>query len=154
MPKYQVNYIERYAVIVEAENEQRAKEIADCSSSFIVGCEYGDVTEIKENPIFPDPDFSNETLDENALKLALFVSELAERGIASSEGTNFDLRISREAAESLLINPVPNRHYAIMCKEYGNDSDWIGLQLDDLDDFLKLDDEYQTFEIWLSYWKF
>ena len=49
MPKYKVTYYEKYEAVVEAENEQRAKEIADCASSEYVGCEDGDVIEIKTN---------------------------------------------------------------------------------------------------------
>ena len=47
MPKYRVSYYEKYEAVVEAENEQRAKEIADCASSEYVGCEDGDVVEVR-----------------------------------------------------------------------------------------------------------
>jgi hypothetical protein len=46
MPKYKVTYYEKYEAVVEAENEKRAKEIADCATSVYVGCEDGDVIEV------------------------------------------------------------------------------------------------------------
>lgn len=49
MPKYKVTYYEKYEAVVDAENEERAKEIADCASSEYVGCEDGDVIEINTN---------------------------------------------------------------------------------------------------------
>ena len=35
----------------------------------------------------------------------------------------------------------------IMCKEYGEDDDWVGIEADDYDNILT-SNEYQTFEIW------
>jgi hypothetical protein len=48
MPKYKVTYYEKYEAVVDAENENRAKEIADCASSVYVGCEDGDVIEVED----------------------------------------------------------------------------------------------------------
>lgn len=63
--------------------------------------------------------------------------------------TNFDQRISKEEAERLLMLYGEFLPFDIMCKEYGQDEDWIGLSPDDLDeDTLLLDEDYQTFEIW------
>ena len=63
--------------------------------------------------------------------------------------TNFNQRISKEEAERLLMLHGEFLPFEIMCKEYGQDDDWIGLTLCDLDeDTLLLDDDYQTFEIW------
>lgn len=55
------------------------------------------------------------------------------------------IQISKEAAESLV-----KRGMEVMCKEYGDDDDWVGMTADDLDEETgKFDDDYQTFEIWL-----
>lgn len=36
----------------------------------------------------------------------------------------------------------------IMCKEYGDDSDWVGIESDDYEN-IKEDEHYQTFQIWI-----
>jgi hypothetical protein len=65
------------------------------------------------------------------------------------ETTNFNQRITKEEAERLLLLYGEFLPFEIMCKEYGQDDDWIGLTPDDLDeDTLLLDDDCQTFEIW------
>jgi len=65
------------------------------------------------------------------------------------ETSNFDQRISKEEAERLLMLHGEFLPFDIMCKEYGQDEDWIGLSPDDLDeDTLLLAEDYQTFEIW------
>lgn len=46
MPKYKVTHYEKYEAVVEADNEQRAKEIAHFASSEYVGCEDGAVVEV------------------------------------------------------------------------------------------------------------
>ncbi len=64
------------------------------------------------------------------------------------KATNFDVRITKEEAEYLLKE---NFGYTIMCKEYGEDSkNWVGLLPDDLNEDGTLDDDYKTFEIFLS----
>jgi len=70
--------------------------------------------------------------------------------------TNFDRRISRATALDL-IKPInqPDRKgcvkdeidITIMCKEYGDDDDWIGIEASDYDN-IEADPTYQTFEIW------
>ena len=75
------------------------------------------------------------------------------------EATNFDIRISREAA-LLFIKPqyfltsgadslAIEMGIEIMCKEYGQDEDWVGVGIDDYE-MMEQSEEYQTFEIWLS----
>ncbi len=60
------------------------------------------------------------------------------------KGENFDIKVTKSEAEYLLINNVLTD---IMCKEYGEDDDWIGVTKEDLDDNGKLDDDYTTLEI-------
>lgn len=36
----------------------------------------------------------------------------------------------------------------IMCKEYGEDDDWVGIEAEDYET-ISTSPEYQTFEIWL-----
>lgn len=65
--------------------------------------------------------------------------------------TNFDIRIEKMEAERLLTNFGHSLPFAIMCKEYGDDADWVGLTPEDLDEETGLlDESYQTFEIWLT----
>lgn len=59
--------------------------------------------------------------------------------------TNFHIRVPKEYAEVLLYEDSE----IVMCKEYGEDEDWVGLIKDDLDDKGLLDDDYKTFELWL-----
>jgi len=40
-----------------------------------------------------------------------------------------------------------NPNNSIMCKEYGDDEDWIGMCVEDVEN-LSTDDEYKTFKIW------
>ncbi len=73
------------------------------------------------------------------------------------DATNFDKRISRATALDLL-KPIddPTRGeclkdeigLTIMCMEYGDDSEWIGVEASDYEN-LESDATYQTFEIWL-----
>lgn len=73
------------------------------------------------------------------------------------KATNFDRRISRETALDL-IKPInkadrgeclkDEMRITIMCKEYGDDNDWIGIEADDYETILT-GKEYQTFEIWI-----
>jgi hypothetical protein len=65
------------------------------------------------------------------------------------EATNFDYRITKVEAERLLMQYGDKRPFEIMCKEYGQDNDWIGLTSEDLkEDTQQLHESYQTFEIW------
>jgi hypothetical protein len=74
------------------------------------------------------------------------------------KGTNFDRRISKPTAMDL-IKPIdlPGRgrslkdemNIAIMCKEYGDDDDWVGIEADDYE-MVSTSPEYQTFEIWFT----
>lgn len=98
------------------------------------------------------------------------------------ETTNFDLRITKEQAEEILVKKLDVEYgFNIMCKEYGADNnqctcdmngcldcgqescgcggekyhadnceiyDWNSITSDDLDEDGRLDDDYQTFEIW------
>lgn len=67
-----------------------------------------------------------------------------------SRATNFDIRISRDVALYLLAHDcVDDAKVSIMCKEYGEDDDWVGVGNDDVE--VMLDDEsYQTFELWAN----
>lgn len=73
------------------------------------------------------------------------------------EATNFDIRISKEAAMDLIR---PGYYHSgktylaeelgidVMNKEYGEDDDWVGVNSDDYQN-LRQDDYYKTFELWL-----
>ncbi len=69
----------------------------------------------------------------------------------------FDIAISKEVAMEL-IRPAYYHGYGclkdaagmeIMCKEYGQDEDWVGVEPDDYEQ-IKNDDQYKTFEIWIK----
>ncbi|HEY8929576.1 MAG TPA: hypothetical protein VIM55_10325 [Mucilaginibacter sp.] len=65
--------------------------------------------------------------------------------------TNFDIRIDKEEAERILRSFGYRRNFDIMCKEYGDDDEWVGLCPEDLDSETgKLPENYQTFEIWYN----
>ena len=70
---------------------------------------------------------------------------------------NFDKRISKSLAEYLLVNDlIDDINMSLMCKEYADSqgvSDWVGLTKEDLNEHAKLDDDYQTFELWATDWK-
>lgn len=77
-------------------------------------------------------------------------NQLFMRPVVSA--TNFDLRICREHA----IQLVKEGREDVMCEEYGDDEDWVGLTIEDLHDLegdgnLDLYEEYQTFELWIPY---
>ena len=66
-------------------------------------------------------------------------------------GTNFHHRISR--AEAVRLLKMERRGvdlpFCIMCKEYGDDSDWVGLTAEDLDgdESGGMDADWKTLEI-------
>lgn len=93
--------------------------------------------------VYPDP-----------LKTIYEIGEkLAKLGYTWSAGTNFDLRISNEAAAKILrgrrigLDLIP-ANMPLMCKEYGEDDDWCELTEDDLREDGTVDDDYKTIEIW------
>ena len=69
-------------------------------------------------------------------------------------GTNFDYRISpEEAARLLREHGEAALPFVVMCKEYGDDSDWVGMTEEDLnekgeDRAGRFDEDYKTFETW------
>lgn len=70
------------------------------------------------------------------------------------EATNFDRRIDKETALELIKPWGQSALYErigcdVMCKEYGDDEDWVGLQSDDYE-MIKDSPEYQTFELWFN----
>lgn len=72
------------------------------------------------------------------------------------EGTNFDIALTRTETLFLLKSERKGKsvsdknNITIMCKEYGEDDDWVGLESDDYEIILEDATTYQTFEIWLS----
>lgn len=69
---------------------------------------------------------------------------------ALSKGTNFDIRISGDEAARLIVNGSDGL-FDIMCDEYGQDSDWVAVCADDLNEIGFFDPEYSTLEIWLNH---
>ena len=72
------------------------------------------------------------------------------------KGTNFDVSLTRTEA-LYLLKPDENKQSIsdshkinIMCKEYGDDDDWVGMSSDDYETILEDAATYKTFEIWLS----
>lgn len=72
------------------------------------------------------------------------------------KGTNFDISLARTEALYLLKpdrygkSISDNHNIEIMCKEYGDDDDWVGLSSEDYETILEDATTYKTFEIWLS----
>ena len=65
------------------------------------------------------------------------------------QGEAFHIKVNRSEAEYLLANDILED---IMCKEYGDDDDWIGVTKDDMDEEIGgFDEESQTFEIDISH---
>lgn len=58
------------------------------------------------------------------------------------------IRISKEQAEDLLLSFGYSLPFDIMAEGYGEDEDWVGICVDDLDDFGRLDPDWGPFEIW------
>jgi hypothetical protein len=61
--------------------------------------------------------------------------------VIASQATNFDVRVTKEQALAILQG-----RFDVMCKEYGEDEDWVGVTIDDLETLKG--DEYKTFELW------
>jgi hypothetical protein len=78
-----------------------------------------------------------------------------QASIAITKGRSFDWRITKEAAEQILkYDALRGTGIVLMCKEYGQDEEWVGLESSDLNDdnntgILKLDDDLKTFELWV-----
>lgn len=72
------------------------------------------------------------------------------------EGTNFDISLTRTEALHLLkprdqgVSISDRQNIGIMCKEYGDDDDWVELSTEDYESILEDATTYKTFEIWLS----
>lgn len=67
--------------------------------------------------------------------------------------SNFHLRITRQETEELLKNPEKYNvgcYFDIMCKEYWDDDDWVGINDDDLNEEGSMDSDYKTFEIFFD----
>lgn len=66
------------------------------------------------------------------------------------KGTTFDISLTKEEALHLIKSKkAETNNIIIMCKEYGEDSDWCGIESEDYDEIAE-DSTYQTFEIWLE----
>ena len=84
------------------------------------------------------------------------IEVLRDLGINAREGTDFHVAIDKTDAESILNAVQTDFNWEqfttivpIMCKEYGQDEDWVGIEPSDLDEDGKLDEDWQTFELWL-----
>ena len=70
---------------------------------------------------------------------------------ATEKATNFDIRIKKSEAERLLREFGYALPFDIMCKEYGDGKDWVGLSPEDLDrETGLLHESYKTFELWFN----
>ena len=70
----------------------------------------------------------------------------------SRQGTNFGWRLKPEEAARLMREHGYNLPFDIMCKEYGDDDDWVGMSPEDLnkageDRAGLFDEDYKTFEV-------
>lgn len=78
---------------------------------------------------------------------------LRHHGINPTDATNFDLRITRKEAEKILSLRAQGKDIvppwtSLMCREYGPDADWVGLDEGDLNENWELDADWQTIELW------
>jgi hypothetical protein len=65
-------------------------------------------------------------------------------------GLSFDMSLSREQAIALLkcgLGETP--YWCVMCKEYGDDDDWVGVNASDAES-IEEDPSYKTFELWFE----
>lgn len=75
------------------------------------------------------------------------IEELQKVSAFLSVGAKGSLSVTKKATLAMLAaDVIPTE---IMCKEYGDDEDWIGQSHEDVKDGTLFDDDYQTFEIWL-----
>lgn len=89
-----------------------------------------------------------EAMKASAAKTVTFQTKNGKEGtVAVSKATNFDYRISKKEAERLLKEFGYDLPFDIMCKEYGEDEDWVGVVVEDLNEDGTLDDDYKTFEL-------
>ena len=62
--------------------------------------------------------------------------------------TNFSHRLDKATVIFLLQNKLLRPGFdGIMCREYGDDDDWVGVTEDDIETIIG--EEYKTFEVWL-----
>ena len=71
------------------------------------------------------------------------------------QGTNFGWRLKPEEAARLMREHGYNLPFDIMCKEYGDDDDWVGMSPEDLNEDGEdraglFDADYKTFEVYDS----
>jgi hypothetical protein len=69
-----------------------------------------------------------------------------------ANATNFDVRLDREVVKDIMKQRILPKHWHIMCQEYGEDDDWVGLDYDDFAMEESIEDipsDWQTFELWL-----
>lgn len=89
-----------------------------------------------------------EAMRASAAKTVTFQTKNGKEGtVVVSKATNFDYRISKKEAERLLKEFGYDLPFDIMCKEYGQDEDWVGVVEEDLNEDGTLDDDYKTFEL-------
>jgi len=67
--------------------------------------------------------------------------------VEKGQETNFAYRISKSEAERL-FNTYRKLPFDVMCKEYGDDDDWVGMSIEDINEDNEFDDDYKTFEIY------
>lgn len=71
----------------------------------------------------------------------------------SRQGTNFGWRLTPEEAARLMREHGYDLPFDIMCKEYGDDDDWVGMCPEDLNEAGEdraglFDEDYKTFEVY------
>ncbi|MFN3773439.1 JAB domain-containing protein [Cloacibacterium normanense] len=91
------------------------------------------------------PKISEENFNKSNLQL-FNENKLLEIEIPQErKGDFFDIKVSKEEAEWLIRNEII---VDVMCQEYGEDEEWVGMTIDDFDEKTeKFDNDYQTFEI-------
>ncbi|MDO8805578.1 MAG: hypothetical protein Q7R35_14255 [Elusimicrobiota bacterium] len=71
----------------------------------------------------------------------------------SRQGTNFGWRLTPEEAARLMREHGYDLPFDIMCKEYGDDDDWVGMSPEDLNEAGEdraglFDEDYKTLEVY------
>lgn len=99
-------------------------------------------------PMEENQNFSKKVGEDNGDK---YFKQQAKKELLKTEipkerlGDFFDIKVSKEEAEWLLKNEMIDD---VMCQEYGEDIEWVGMRKDDFDEETQqFDDDYQTFEI-------